>query len=165
MARPRASIGRHRAGSLPRADASGSDGERPVVVVFFAIMETTTPTDPGASIHNGDGSTTPTSRTATELGQRAADAIDAKRDSVARGLDAAASSLQARADRLPGAERVGGAARSTADAMERAADYVREQDVRAMLSDLRKAANRHPGAVLLAAAVLGFMLARAVSRR
>ncbi|HET9864137.1 MAG TPA: hypothetical protein VFP37_11880 [Steroidobacteraceae bacterium] len=122
--------------------------------------------DPAASIHNGDGSTTPTSTSrSAEFGQRAADAIDAKRDAVARGLDAAASTLQSRAGRLPGGEKVARAALTTADAMERAADYVREQDVRAMLSDLRAATNRHPGAVLLAAAALGFMLARALSRR
>jgi hypothetical protein len=75
---------------------------------------------------------------------------------VARGIDAAAASLQARADRLPG-EKVASAARKTAQAMESAADYVREQDV-------RQATRRHPGAVLLAAAALGFMLARALRR-
>ncbi|HEU4592366.1 MAG TPA: hypothetical protein VFS13_15770 [Steroidobacteraceae bacterium] len=129
-------------------------------------METTTPTtlDPGSSFHNGDGSATPTSR-AAQIGRKAADAIDAKRESVARGLDTAASALQARAESLPGGEKVARAARTTADAMGRAAGYVREQDVRAMLVDLRQAANRHPGAVLLAAAALGFMLARSLARR
>jgi acyl-CoA reductase-like NAD-dependent aldehyde dehydrogenase len=124
-------------------------------------MQSSTPLEPGAAITNGDGSELPT-RTA-ELGQKAADAIDARRETVARGIDAAAASLQARADRLPG-EKVASAARKTAQAMESAADYVREQDVRAMLQDVRQATRRHPGAVLLAAVALGFMLARALRR-
>ena len=86
------------------------------------------------------------------------------RDTVARGIDTAASSLHEKADRLPGGERVASAAHDTADAMESAADYVRAQDLTAMLDDVRQAVTRHPGAALLAAAALGFVIARSLSR-
>jgi hypothetical protein len=118
--------------------------------------------DPEFPGDRGDGATA-TSR-AAEIGHRAAAALDEKRESVARGFDAAASSLHARAENLPGGEKVARAARSTADAMERTADYVRDQDVEAMLSDVGQVVKRHPGAVLLAAAAIGFLLARSLSR-
>jgi hypothetical protein len=85
-------------------------------------------------------------------------------DPVARGIDSAADSLHANADRLPGGERVADAAHSAADGMERAADYLRDQDLRGMLSDVRESVARHPGAALLAAAALGFVIARSLSR-
>lgn len=90
--------------------------------------------------------------------------MDDKRDTVARGIDSAASALHERAENLPGGEKVSRAAHATANAMENAADYVRDQDIDAMISDVRDTAKRHPGAVLLAAAALGFLLARALTR-
>lgn len=99
-----------------------------------------------------------------ELGQKAADAIDSKRESVAQKIDSAASALHERADRLPGGEKVSGGAHRTAEALEDAAEYVRDQDVRAMLSDVRQAITRHPGAALLTAAAVGFLIARGFSR-
>jgi ElaB/YqjD/DUF883 family membrane-anchored ribosome-binding protein len=75
-------------------------------------------------------------------------------------MEAAAESLHSRADRMPGGEKVANAAHTAADAVERAADYVRDQDVRAMLSDVREAVKRHPGAMLLTAAAVGFLIAR-----
>lgn len=89
---------------------------------------------------------------------------DEKRAAVARGIDAAASSLHARADRIPGGEKVAGAAHGAAEAMERAADYIREQDLKNMWADLQQALKRHPGAVLLTAAAVGFLLARGFTR-
>ncbi len=97
---------------------------------------------------------TSTDPTRTELGQKAAAAIDS-----------AASSLRAKADSLGGGEKVASAARIAANALEKTAGYVRERDVKAALSDARQIATRHPGATLLTAAALGFLLARAFSRR
>jgi DNA segregation ATPase FtsK/SpoIIIE-like protein len=102
------------------------------------VERTTIPKDPSAAVLPGDGASEATSR-AAEIGQRAAAAIDSKRESVARGMDSAAESLHGRADRLPGGEKVAGAAHTAADAVERAADYVRDQDVSAMLADVRDA--------------------------
>ena len=90
--------------------------------------------------------------------------MDDKRDTVARGMDSAASALHDRAEDLPGGEKVSAAAHATANALENAADYVRDQDIEAMIADVRDAAKRHPGAVLLAAAAAGFLLARMLTR-
>lgn len=115
---------------------------------------------PGA---NGEGGAQTTSR-AAELGHRAAAAIDSKRSTVARGMESAASSLHSNAERLPGGERVSHAAHTAAYAMEEAADYLREQDLQAMLSDIRRTVTRHPGAALAVAAALGFLIARSFTR-
>ena len=88
--------------------------------------------------------------------------IDSKKETVAHTMESAASALRAKAESLPGGERISRAAESTADAVETAADYVREQDLSAMLSDVREAVKRHPGAALLAATALGFVIARSL---
>jgi hypothetical protein len=95
----------------------------------------------------------------------ATSAIDGGKDSVARGIDSAASRLREKADRLPGGEKVANAAYRAADVMETAADYVANRDLREILSEVRQLAKKHPGATLLTAAAAGFLLVRALSRR
>jgi hypothetical protein len=73
-------------------------------------------------------------------------------------------SLLAKAERLPGGEKVASAARLAAQGLEHAKDYVRERDLKGMLSDLQAGVKRHPGATLLIAAAVGFLLLRAFSR-
>ena len=126
-------------------------------------MQTPTFTKTPFPLEDGDGLSQGASR-AAEIGERAAAAFDDKRDAVARTLDAAASSLHARVESLPGGPNVARAAQSTADAMEMAADYVRDQDLKGMLSDIARVAKRHPGATLLAATALGFLVVRAIGR-
>jgi hypothetical protein len=126
-------------------------------------METPTFTKTPSPLDDGDGLSQGASR-AAEIGERAAAAFDDKRDAIARKLDAAASALNARVESLPGGPNVARAAQSTADTMEMAADYVRDQDLKAMLSDVARVAKRHPGATLLAATALGFLLVRAIGR-
>jgi hypothetical protein len=126
-------------------------------------MPTPTSTDPASPAYGGDGGTQPTSR-ASEIGQKAADAIDEKREAVADGIDSAASSLHARAESLPGGEKIVSAAHTAAEAMEKTADYLRDQDLNDMLSDVQQVVKRHPGITLFAAAVAGFILARVISR-
>jgi len=67
-------------------------------------------------------------------------------------------------ENLPGGEKVARAAHSTAEAMKKAADYVRDEDLEAMLEDAQQLVKRHPGATLLAAVAAGFLLARVLSR-
>ena len=126
-------------------------------------MQTPTFTKTPSPLEDGDGLSQGASR-AAEIGERAAAAFDDKRDAVARTLDAAASSLHARVESLAGGPNVARAAQSTADAMEMAADYVRDQDLKGMLSDIARVAKRHPGATLLAATALGFLVVRAIGR-
>ena len=101
---------------------------------------------------------------ASGIGQAAAQKIDANRSSAASGLDSAASAIHEKADSLPGGEAVQGAAHTAADALSSTADYVRENDVKSMLADAQKLVRNNPGPALLTAAVLGFLVARAISR-
>jgi hypothetical protein len=128
------------------------------------IVQSPTSIDPVLSAQGGDGVSPGASRM-KEMGQKAATAIDGKREAVARGIESAASALRSKTENLPVGENLIDAAYTAAEALEKAADYVREQDVKAMLSDARHTANRHPGATLLTAVAVGFLLARAFSRR
>lgn len=101
---------------------------------------------------------------AAELGQRVADTIDENRGAAASGLESAAGALRERADALPGGERVVNAAHATANAVGVAADYVRDNDLKAMVADVQKLVKNNPGPALLAAAALGFLVARTFSR-
>jgi hypothetical protein len=127
-----------------------------------ADMQTPTSDDLGLS-PGGDGASQAQSRVA-ETGHKVAAAIDDRRDAVARGIDSAASTLREKAGSLPGGEKVARAAYTAADAMETAAGYVRDQDLKAILSDLQQTVKKHPGATLLAAAAVGFLIARSFSR-
>jgi len=126
-------------------------------------MQTPTFTKTPLPLEGGDGISQGASR-AAEIGERAAAAFDDKRDAVARAIDAAASALHARVESLPGGPDVARAAQSTADTMEKAADYVRDQDLRGMFSDITRIAKRYPGATLLAATALGFLAIRTIGR-
>jgi hypothetical protein len=84
---------------------------------------------------------------------------------LSEAASTAASALHGTADRLSGDGAVASAAHNTADAIQSAANYLQDQDWRAMLSDLRGAIKRNPGITLLAAGALGFLLARRLARR
>ena len=100
---------------------------------------------------------------AAEMGQKVADKIDENRGTAASGLESAAGALHEKADSLPGGARVANAAHAT-DAVGVAADYVRENDVKAMMTDVQKLVKNNPGVALLTAAALGFLIARTFSR-
>ena len=101
---------------------------------------------------------------AAEVGQKVTDKIDENRGAAASGLESAAGALREKADTLPGGERVATAAHATADAVNVAADYVRDNDVKAMVADVQKLVKNNPGVALLTAAALGFLIARTFSR-
>ncbi len=77
----------------------------------------------------------------------------------------AASTLREKADSLPGGERVAAAAHTAANVMESTAVYFQDRDFKDMVADVKDVARRHPGATLLTAAALGFLLARTLARR
>lgn len=93
-----------------------------------------------------------------EAGARATDRADQARVGAAAGLDSVASTLHEKGD------QVASAAHGAADAVAYGAEYLRDNDVRTMLSDLVEVIRRNPGPSLLGAAALGFMLGRALSR-
>ena len=75
------------------------------------------------------------------------------------------SSLADNDERLPGGEKTADATRAAVEGVGKAANYVRDRDLQGMISDLKEVATKHPGPVLLAAAAVGFLLTRALSRR
>ena len=100
---------------------------------------------------------------AGDLGQTAANKIDENRDAAARGLDSAAATLNEKADKLPGGEKVTAVAHATADKLATTADYVRHHDVSSMMEDVERLVKNNPGPSLLAAAAIGFLVGRAFS--
>ena len=93
-----------------------------------------------------------------DFGRKAVDNLDAQRAPAAGTLDSTASVLNEQAD------RVAGAARATADKLHATADYVRNQDIKAMARDIEDLVRRYPGPALAFAAAVGFMTARALTR-
>jgi hypothetical protein len=101
----------------------------------------------------------------SEMGQKAADRIDETRGAAAGGLDSAAATLHEKANTLPGGDRVTSAAHTAADAVENAAEYVRENDAQSMLADVKRLLRNHPGPALLVATTLALLIARTFLRR
>jgi ElaB/YqjD/DUF883 family membrane-anchored ribosome-binding protein len=102
---------------------------------------------------------------ASDLGRTTVDRIDDNREAAAGSLASAASALHEKADALPGGEKVASIAHSAADKLSGTADYVREHDVNGMIADLERLVKANPGPSLVAAAVIGFLVARAFSSR
>lgn len=97
----------------------------------------------------------------SEAGRQATDKIDEKRGPAADALQSAASTLHEKAEDLPGGETVKSVAHATAQKLESTAGYIREHDVRAMLSDVEEIVKRNPGPSLLIAVAVGFLIGRA----
>jgi hypothetical protein len=95
---------------------------------------------------------------AQDVGAKATQRADQARVGAAAGLDSMATTLHEKG------ERVASAAHTAADAVSYGAEYLRENDVQTMLSDLMEVIRRNPGPSLIGAAALGFMLGRALSR-
>ena len=128
-------------------------------------MQYTQNTGPnGPDPTGGDGPTPPNEAGASGMGTAAAEKLAETRSAAAGGLDSAASALHQNAERLPGSNSAKSAARAAADALSSTADYVRENDFKGMLADVRKIVKNNPGPALLTAAVLGFLVARTFSR-
>jgi len=101
------------------------------------------------------------SEKARDIGRSAAAKIDEKREPAAGALDSAASTMQEKAESLPGGESVSRTAHTAADKLAATADYVREHEVKDMMSDVEQFVKSHPGQSLIAAAAVGFLVGRA----
>ena len=97
----------------------------------------------------------------SEAGRQATDKIDERRGPAADALESAASTIHEKAGDLPGGETVKSVAHSAAEKLESTAGYIREHDVRAMLTDLEDIVKRNPGPSLLIAVAVGFLIGRA----
>ncbi|HEY6507816.1 MAG TPA: hypothetical protein VIY56_07365 [Vicinamibacterales bacterium] len=101
----------------------------------------------------------------SEVGRRAAFGIEARRDSVASGLEGVAQGIHGSADAVAKAGRtVGGAAHEAADSLASAARYVRETRTKEMVAQVGALVRLHPGKTLLAAVAVGFVAGRAMRR-
>ena len=96
-------------------------------------------------------------------GRAAVDTIDDQREAAARGLSSAASKLHAKASDFSDS-RITGAAHKTADSLEATADFMRDHPVNRVKGDLESFAKRNPGAALLIAAGIGFLVGRTLTR-
>jgi ElaB/YqjD/DUF883 family membrane-anchored ribosome-binding protein len=117
----------------------------------------------------------------SDLGRKTVERIDQSRQSAASALEQTASSLHAGGEKAAGVghsaadkfssaghsatDRVSGAAHSAADKLQATADYVRNNDLKAMGEDLQEMVTRYPGVSLAVAAALGFLVARSLSSR
>jgi ElaB/YqjD/DUF883 family membrane-anchored ribosome-binding protein len=105
-----------------------------------------------------------TKRKLSEFGAAAADKVDQNRGTAAAGLAGAAESLHQKADQLHmGGDKVTDLAHTAADRLSATADYVRTNDLSAMMEDVHEIVKRNPGPALAVAAGLGFLVARAFS--
>lgn len=100
----------------------------------------------------------------SDMARSAAAAIDDNRSKAADSLDSAADTFKDKARNLPGGERVSEIAHAAAERLGKAADYVRSNDVRSMMSDVESMVANNPGPSLLIAAVFGFLVGRAMTR-
>ena len=119
----------------------------------------------GASGLNSDAMADAANRAqeqAKRYGQRAMDAVESGRESAAKGLDNAASGIRSKADSLPGGAEVSRFARRAADRIGGAAQYLREHEVKDMMSEVESFVKEHPAQALLGAVVVGFLAGRSM---
>jgi ElaB/YqjD/DUF883 family membrane-anchored ribosome-binding protein len=95
---------------------------------------------------------------ANEYSRTAVDKLDQGRSSAASALQRTASSLRG----AGGEGRMGDVANRAAEKIEHAATYMRDHDVRDMMSDVEGAVRRNPGPSLVIAAAFGFLLGSAI---
>jgi ElaB/YqjD/DUF883 family membrane-anchored ribosome-binding protein len=107
-----------------------------------------------------DAATTAKQKVA-DAGKQAGDKIDEKRGPAADTLQSAASTIHEKAEDLPGGETVKNVAHAAAEKLDLTAGYIREHDVKAMLSDVEDIVKRNPGPSLLIAVAIGFLIGRA----
>jgi hypothetical protein len=96
--------------------------------------------------------------------ERAASVGEQARLGTAKGLDAAAETVRDYEDTLPGGEPVERFTRAAADGLESTASYLRRHDLGRMAGDLTTMVRENPLPSLVAAAAVGFVVGRIISR-
>jgi ElaB/YqjD/DUF883 family membrane-anchored ribosome-binding protein len=96
----------------------------------------------------------------SDLGRKAEDKIDQGRVRAADTVDHTAAAMRDRADQF--ASTTSNAVHNVTDKLQSAADYLRDNDVRAMVEDVADLMRRYPAQSLAAAVVVGFLAGRAL---
>ena len=94
------------------------------------------------------------------MADSATEAVDDHREQASEVMDNAANQIRERGESLPGGERTTEIASMAADKVEATSDYVREHDVKDMMSDLETLVRNHPTQSLVVAAAAGFLVGR-----
>ena len=97
---------------------------------------------------------------AAKYGQKAMEAVESSRESAASTLDSAAAGIRSKAESLPGGPQVGQFANQAADKLGATAQYLREHEVKDMMSEVESFIKAHPTQALLGAVVVGFLAGR-----
>lgn len=101
----------------------------------------------------------------SELGRKAVSAIDNGRGAVAERLEGAARGLHGKAEAIAGGgARVSRVTHEVADRVDDASRYIRDNDAKIMLADVRSLVRAHPTRSLLAVLAVGFLAGRAFRR-
>jgi ElaB/YqjD/DUF883 family membrane-anchored ribosome-binding protein len=87
---------------------------------------------------------------------------ESKREAIANAIDDAADRLHDTAS--SGRGKIAGLADRTANALDSTGRWVREMETRDVVGEVTAMAKRHPGASLVAAAAIGFLLGRSFTR-
>ena len=101
--------------------------------------------------------------TVSNLGTAAANKIDEGREAAAGGLKKAATAMHENAGGFSGGDKLTNLAHSAADVLDTTADYMRDHNTSRMMADVTTVVKNNPGASLVAAAVVGFLIGRAFS--
>ena len=100
-----------------------------------------------------------------EMGQKASARMEEQKMHAASTLDNTASTIRERAEVIPNAgAKIVDFAQKTAGKLETTADYLRENDAKAMMQDVEDLVRRYPGQFLAAGIFLGFFLGRGMRR-
>jgi len=89
------------------------------------------------------------------------DGMESKRESIASAIDGAADRLH---DTASGRGRLAGLADRTANVLDSTGRWVRDVEARDVVGEVTAMAKRHPGASLVAAVAIGFLLGRSLTR-
>jgi len=95
-----------------------------------------------------------------DLGRKAGEKLEQGRVRAADTVDSTAATLRDRADQF--ASTTSNAVHNITDKLQSAADYLRDNDARAMMEDVADFMRRYPAQSLAAAAVVGFLAGRAL---
>jgi ElaB/YqjD/DUF883 family membrane-anchored ribosome-binding protein len=100
-----------------------------------------------------------------EVSRKVQAKIEENRTPAAEKLQNAASALHQKADALPGGETVAGIAHKTANTMQATAEYVRGHNLQDARADVETFVRKRPGATLIAAAAVGFLIGHRFRRQ